>query len=73
MAELLTARAGREVTYTEVEPPPVPDMQGLWAFLREGGFDICTDTVQRVTGREAISFEEFLKGLAFGQASVDTT
>lgn len=65
MAALLSARTGKEVNYREVPPPPVPDMEQLWGFLRGGGFDISTGNVKAVTGEEPICFSDFLAGLDF--------
>ena len=67
MASLLTSHLGREVSYEEVSPPPLPDMEALWAFLRSGGFDISTSTVKDVTGSEPQDFAAFLGTLDFSQ------
>ena len=69
MASLLSAHLGREVTYKEVPPPPFPDMEALWAFLRSGGFDVSTSTVKEVTRSEPEDFSAFLRTLDFTDAS----
>jgi hypothetical protein len=65
MASLLSSQLGREVSYEEVPPPPSPDMEALWLFLRSGGFDVSTSTVKDVTGVEPQDFATFLRSLDF--------
>mmetsp|Transcript_22275 Transcript_22275/g.48969 ORF Transcript_22275/g.48969 Transcript_22275/m.48969 type:complete len:298 (-) Transcript_22275:19-912(-) len=63
MAKLLSEELGREVSYEEVDPPPVPAYQSLWKFLRNGGFDTSTEEVARVTGRSPIDFVDLVREL----------
>jgi len=63
MQALLEAKCARPIGYKEVPPPPVADMQGLWAFLRAGGFDMSTSTVLDVTGQAPQDFSDFLDSL----------
>eukprot|EP00873_Tetraselmis_striata_P002617 jgi/Tetstr1/422881/TSEL_001293.t1 len=65
MAECLSKAVGSPVAYEEVAPPPMADMQDLWKFLRGGGFDCATTTVEEVTGRTPTSFADFLSSLSF--------
>ena len=61
MAALLTEELGRTITYTECPPPPVPAYQELWTFLRAGGFDACTGTVEKLLGRPPKDFATYLQ------------
>lgn len=63
MAKLLSAD-GSEVRYEEVPVPPVPDLQDLWTFLRAGGFNCHTSTVEDVTGQKPTSFSAFLSTIS---------
>ena len=67
MQALLEAKCARPIGYKEVPPPPVADMQGLWAFLRAGGFDMSTSTVLDVTGQAPQDFSDFLDSLDLSQ------
>ena len=67
MQALLEAKCARPIRYTEVPPPPVAELQGLWAFLRAGGFDMSTSTVLDVTGTAPQDFSEFLDTLDLSQ------
>lgn len=63
MAALLTQELGREIRYQETKPPPIPAYEGLWAFLRAGGFDRDTNAVFQTTGRAPIDFREIVRDL----------
>lgn len=67
MQALLEAKCARPIGYKEVPAPPVADMQGLWAFLRAGGFDINTNTVLDITGEAPQDFSDFLDSLDLSQ------
>jgi uncharacterized protein YbjT (DUF2867 family) len=58
LAGLLTSVFGRTITYHETPVPGSPDYGGLWSFLRHGGFDVCTDTVQHITGKPSLTLEQ---------------
>lgn len=63
MASLLSNILGNPISYSECEPPPIEDLQGLWKFLKGGGYDVSTDAVKTVTGEEGSSLEEWLREL----------
>jgi len=60
MQALLERTCARSIEYKEVSPPPIPDLQGLWGFLRAGGFDLSSSVVRDVTGKEPQDFADFL-------------
>jgi uncharacterized protein YbjT (DUF2867 family) len=68
MKALLETKTGREIRYTCVPPPPLADMEGLWAFLRAGGFDFSSDVVLQVTGKAPQEFAGFLDSLDLSPA-----
>jgi uncharacterized protein YbjT (DUF2867 family) len=57
LASLLTLVLGKTITYQETAVPGSPDYGGLWSFLRQGGFDVCTDIVQQITGKPSVTLE----------------
>jgi hypothetical protein len=52
---------GRDIVYKESPIPDIKAMHDLWDFLRGGGFNHHTNTVEDITGRKPIEFESFLK------------
>merc|ERR1719163_123272 len=63
MKALLERKTHKSIEYVCCEAPPVKDLQALWRFLRAGGFDMSTDVVRQVTGRDAQNFAAFLDEL----------
>merc|ERR1712032_579238 len=61
MASLLSEELGRSIQYEEVTPPPAPEYAELWAFLRSGGFDCSTGTVEELTGKPPIDFRSIVR------------
>merc|ERR1712032_499868 len=61
MASLLSEELGRSIQYIEVTPPPAPEYAELWAFLRSGGFDCSTGTVEELTGKPPIDFRSIVR------------
>lgn len=61
MRIMLQNVVGRDILYKESPIPDVKAMHDLWDFLRGGGFNHHTNTVEDVTGRKPIEFESFLK------------
>jgi len=61
MASLLSEELGRSIQYEEVSPPPIPEYEELWAFLRAGGFDCSTGTVEELTGKPPIDFRSIVR------------
>ncbi len=72
---LLSAATGRPVRYDECPPPPGPDMAGLWAFLRAGGFApppsaaAAGGAVRAVAGRDPVAAAAWLAGLGLVAAA----
>ena len=60
MRILFEAKYKKNVTYVELPLPESVEMNGLWMFLRNGGFAHHTNTVERVTRKKAIEFSDFL-------------
>jgi uncharacterized protein YbjT (DUF2867 family) len=58
LASLLTLVFGKTITYQETAVPGTPDYGGLWSFLRQGGFDVCTNVVQQITGKPSVTLEQ---------------
>lgn len=66
LAALLSEICQKQVNYREVSPPDkdsVPDMGGLWQFLRNGGFCVSTSIVQELTGRAPLTMRAYLQRL----------
>jgi hypothetical protein len=60
MCDVISAAAAREVTYTEAPLPGDPAYEGLWQFLRAGGFDCSTKTCEEIMGFPPRSFASCL-------------
>ena len=60
MRLLFQEKYKKNVTYVELPLPESVEMNGLWTFLRNGGFSHHTSTVENVTGRKPIDFADFL-------------
>jgi uncharacterized protein YbjT (DUF2867 family) len=60
MQQILSAIAERSISYIESPLPPSPDYEGLWHFLRTGGFDHSSDDVVRVSGKAPERFDVWL-------------
>lgn len=62
LAEILTScRTGSfdsPIVYKETGIPPSPDYAGLWDFMRSGGFDCHTDSVEEITGNSAVKLKD---------------
>jgi uncharacterized protein YbjT (DUF2867 family) len=63
LASLLTLVFGKTITYQETAVPGTPDYGGLWSFLRQGGFDVCTDVVQQITKKPSVTLERCVHGM----------
>jgi uncharacterized protein YbjT (DUF2867 family) len=71
MAEILTSqRMGSpsstsrpNIIYKETGIPPSPDYAGLWKFLRSGGFDCHTDSVEQITGKSATKLKDTISSI----------
>ena len=63
MRLLFQEKYKKNVTYVELPLPESVEMNGLWTFLRNGGFSHHTSTVEDVTGRKPIDFADFLDKL----------
>lgn len=60
MRQLIQLKTGKMVSYIELPLPDSPEMNGLWTFLRAGGFCHHTKTFEEVTGRQPTEFSAFL-------------
>ena len=60
MRQLIQLKTGKMVSYIELPLPDSTEMNGLWTFLRAGGFCHNTNTFEEVTGRPPTEFSEFL-------------
>ena len=68
MCTILSQVVGRSIQYKEVKPPPSPAYEGLWAFLRAGGFEASNSVVKDITGRTPQTYEEAVtRALAGGR------
>ena len=56
MAALLSEELGRPIVYEEVAPLPFPGLEALWGFLKAGGFDASSDSVEQLTGKPPMDF-----------------
>ena len=63
MRAIIELKTGKHVTYTELPVPESGDMNGLWTFLRVGGFSHHTNTFEKICGREPITFSDFTSTL----------
>lgn len=63
MRAIIELKTGKHVTYTELPVPESGDMNGLWTFLRAGGFCHHTDTFEKICGRKPITFSDFVSTL----------
>ena len=60
MRLLFQEKYKKNVTYVELPLPESVEMNGLWTFLKCGGFSHHTSTVEEVTGKKPIDFADFL-------------
>jgi len=66
MCEVLGKISGttnqQSIVYKETEVPSDPAYAGLWNFLRSGGFDCHTDSVERITLKPGTKLEDISLG-----------
>ena len=63
MRILLQKKFQKDIIYVELPIPENTEMNGLWLFLRAGGFSHHTNTVEEITGKKPIEFSDFLDTL----------
>lgn len=63
MRAIIESSTGKNISYTELPVPDSGDMNGLWTFLRAGGFSHHTKTVEEVCKRKPITFSDFISSL----------
>jgi uncharacterized protein YbjT (DUF2867 family) len=63
MKSLIESKTGKTITYVELPLPESGEMNGLWVFLKSGGFSHSTTTFEDVTGRKPIEFSDYLATL----------
>jgi len=60
MASVLSEELGRTISYEEVKPPPIPEYEALWEFLKSGGFDASSTHVEELTGVAPTDFRTII-------------
>ena len=60
MRAIVESKSGKQVIYTELPVPDSSDMNGLWTFLRAGGFSHHTNTFEDLCRRKPMTFSDFL-------------
>jgi uncharacterized protein YbjT (DUF2867 family) len=63
MKSLIESKTGKSISYVELPLPESGEMNGLWVFLRSGGFSHSTTTFEEVTARKPIEFSDYLSTL----------
>lgn len=63
MRSLIQSKTGKTISYVELPLPESGEMNGLWTFLRAGGFSHSTTIFEEVTGRKPMEFSEYLDNL----------
>jgi uncharacterized protein YbjT (DUF2867 family) len=63
MRSLIQLKTGKSISYVELPIPESGEMNGLWIFLRSGGFSHSTTTFEEVTGRKPIEFSDYIEKL----------
>jgi uncharacterized protein YbjT (DUF2867 family) len=63
MRAIIESETGKSISYTELPVPDSGDMNGLWTFLRAGGFSHHTNTFEKVCKRKPITFSDFVSSL----------
>merc|ERR1719384_437142 len=61
MQSMFTRLLGKDIEYCEV---PVPDLESyrlLWSFLRNNGYNVCTNTVREITGDDPVNMQKWIE------------